>query len=62
MRFTEAVYKRKRNGKLVYDGVLCYYDEHGNESSNTANEKHRARPETHSKFSATRSKTVAQKP
>ena len=29
MRFTEAVYKRKRNGKLVYDGVLCYYDEHG---------------------------------
>lgn len=29
MRFTEAVYKRKRHGKIVYDGVLCYYDEHG---------------------------------
>ena len=29
MRYTEGVYKRKRNGKVVYDGVLAYYDEHG---------------------------------
>ena len=29
MRYTEGVYKRKRNGKIVYDGVLAYYDEHG---------------------------------
>jgi len=29
MRYTEGVYKRKRNGKFVYDGVLAYYDEHG---------------------------------
>jgi vacuolar-type H+-ATPase subunit E/Vma4 len=29
MRYTEGVYKRNRNGKLVYDGVLAYYDERG---------------------------------
>ena len=29
MRYTEGVYKRKRNGKIIYDGVLAYYDEHG---------------------------------
>ena len=29
MRYTEGVYKRKRKGKIVYDGVLAYYDEHG---------------------------------
>lgn len=27
MRYTEGVYKRKRNGKIVYGGVLAYYDE-----------------------------------
>jgi integrase len=27
--YTEGVYKRKRNGKTVYDGVLAYYDENG---------------------------------
>lgn len=29
MRYTEAVYKRNRKGRIVYDGVLCYYDEQG---------------------------------
>ncbi len=29
MRYTEGVYKRKRKGKIVYDGVLAYYDEDG---------------------------------
>ncbi len=34
MRYTEGVYKRKKRGKMkrgkiVYDGVLCYYDEDG---------------------------------
>ena len=29
MTYTEGVYKRKRNGKIVYDGVLAYYDQHG---------------------------------
>jgi hypothetical protein len=27
--YTEGVYKRKLNGKVIYDGVLTYYDEHG---------------------------------
>ncbi len=27
MRYTEGVYKRKRKGKIVYDGVLAYYCE-----------------------------------
>ena len=47
MRYTEGVYKRKRNGKIVYDGVLAYYDEHGkrkfahlNAKPNTPLEKH----------------------
>ena len=26
---TEGVYKRKRNGRITYDGVLAYDDEHG---------------------------------
>lgn len=29
MKYTEAVYKRKRHGKVIYDGVLTYYDEDG---------------------------------
>jgi len=29
MRYTEGVYKRTKRGKVVYDGVLCYYDEKG---------------------------------
>jgi hypothetical protein len=29
MRYTEGVYKRNRNGKIVYDGVLAYYDDNG---------------------------------
>lgn len=29
MRFSEYVNKRKRNGKIIYDGILCYYDENG---------------------------------
>lgn len=29
MKYTEEVYKRKRRGKTVYDGVLTYYDEDG---------------------------------
>jgi hypothetical protein len=29
MRYTEGVYKRKKRGKVVYDGVLSYYDEDG---------------------------------
>ncbi|HKG61444.1 MAG TPA: hypothetical protein VKB05_16910 [Pyrinomonadaceae bacterium] len=29
MRYTEGVYKRNGNGKLVYNGVLADYDEHG---------------------------------
>jgi len=27
MKYTEAVYKRKRRGKIIYDGVLTYYDD-----------------------------------
>jgi len=27
--YTEGVYKRKRNGRIVFDGVLAYYDENG---------------------------------
>lgn len=27
MKYTEAVYKRKRRGKVIYDGVLTYYDD-----------------------------------
>jgi integrase len=29
MKYTEAVYKRKRQGMVIYDGVLTYYDEDG---------------------------------
>jgi len=29
MKYTEAVYKRKRRGKVIYDGVLTYYDDEG---------------------------------
>ena len=29
MKYTEAVYKRKRRGKIIYDGVLTYYDDEG---------------------------------
>jgi hypothetical protein len=29
MKYTEAVYKRRRRGKTVYDGVLTYYDDDG---------------------------------
>lgn len=29
MKYTEAVYKRKRQGKVIYDGVLTYYDDEG---------------------------------
>ena len=29
MKYTEAVYKRKRQGKVIYDGVLTYYDDDG---------------------------------
>jgi integrase len=29
MKYTEAVYKRKRRGKVIYDGVLTYYDDDG---------------------------------
>lgn len=47
MRYTEGVYKRKRNGKFVYDGVLAYYDDRGKckfahreRKTNTKLEKH----------------------
>src|SRR5687768_18586611 len=29
MKYTEAVYKRKRQRKVIYDGVLTYYDDDG---------------------------------
>lgn len=29
MKYTEDVYKRKRRGKVIYDGVLTYYDDNG---------------------------------
>lgn len=29
MKYSEKVYKRKRNGRVYYDGMLRYYDEHG---------------------------------
>lgn len=29
MKYSEAVYKRIRNGKVYYDGMLRYYDEKG---------------------------------
>jgi hypothetical protein len=40
--YTEGVYPRKRNGKLVYDGVLAYYDENGKRRF-----KHRERAKEH---------------
>ena len=53
MRYTEGVYKRNRNGKLVYDGVLAYYDERGNASLRTANAKPKVQPEKHCESYAT---------
>ena len=40
--YTEGVYPRIRNGKLVYDGVLTYYDEDGKRRF-----KHRERAKEH---------------
>lgn len=29
MKYSEAVYKRERNGKIYHDGMLRYYDDQG---------------------------------